>query len=201
MNEGERASKFTEVVTGGMLSVNQAANLLRLLAESSHVEGAICEFGCHMGRTAAMICLHSFKPIWLYDSFQGLPEPGDNDSREVVAGDLKAELEEVWQEFAGLPHPRVVVKWFKDVGPDDLPDRIAFAHIDGDLYESTLQALHLVYPRLSPGAAVVIDDYNWKKFPGVTLALDEFMADKPEKIVVPRQFDGCLGQQAYFVKV
>jgi O-methyltransferase len=71
-----------------------------------------------------------------------------------------------------------------------LPSRIAFAHLDGDLYESILTSLTHVYPRLSQGAICLIDDYadpacpGWNGLPGVKVACDEYLRDKPERVSV-----------------
>ena len=53
-----------------------------------------------------------------------------------------------------------IVCWFKDTLPDAPIDRIAVLRLDGDLYESTIQALDALYPRLSPGGFCIIDDYH-----------------------------------------
>src|ERR1700731_2962071 len=54
---------------------------------------------------------------------------------------------------------RFLSDWFKDTLQDAPIDRIAVLRLDGDLYESTIQALDALYPRLSPGGFCVIDDY------------------------------------------
>ena len=55
---------------------------------------------------------------------------------------------------------RFLPGWFKDTLPDAPIDRIAVLRLDGDLYESTIQALDALYPRLSPGGFCIIDDYQ-----------------------------------------
>jgi O-methyltransferase len=54
---------------------------------------------------------------------------------------------------------RFLPGWFKDTLPDAPIDRLALLRLDGDLYESTIQALEALYPRLSPGGFCIIDDY------------------------------------------
>jgi O-methyltransferase len=60
----------------------------------------------------------------------------------------------------GLPDDRVrfLPGWFKDTPQDASIDRVALLRLDGDLYESPIQALHPLYPRLSPGRFCIIDD-------------------------------------------
>jgi len=54
--------------------------------------------------------------------------------------------------------------------------RISLLHLDMDVKEPTLFALHELYPRIVPGGLIVVDDYNAVK--GATDAVDEFIADK-----------------------
>jgi O-methyltransferase len=91
----------------------------------------------------------------------------------------------------GLPEPVIHRGWFNETLPDGLPERIAFAHLDGDFYDSIKVSIERVYPRLSCGAICLVDDYNdpavnprgWNLLPGAKKACDEFFADKPEKLV------------------
>lgn len=109
--------------------------------------------------------------VWVADSFQGLPRPdaanykadkGMNAS--IFAGILGVPETEVRANFQryGLldDQVRFLPGWFKDTLPDAPIDRIAVLRLDGDLYESTIQALDALYPRLSPGGFCIIDDYE-----------------------------------------
>lgn len=171
------------------------------------VPGDYCEFGVYQGHTAVLLATMVDKKWWLYDSFQGLPEsqPGDVvNSVRFGKGDLNdASASEVYRLFQnGLQaKPTIVQKFFRDIQPQDLPEKIAFAHLDGDLGDSILCSLELVYPRCSKGAVIVIDDYGNAELPGVERAVSRFMLDKPEKVI---QSMGLLGQkaiQAYFKKL
>lgn len=59
-----------------------------------------------------------------------------------------------------------------DVGPG--PDKIAAAILDCDLYSSYLVSLGFIWPRLSPGGIIYLDEYYSLKFPGARIAVDEF---------------------------
>ena len=65
-----------------------------------------------------------------------------------------------------------------------LPERLALAHIDCDLYEPMKAALESFYPRLSRGGLLIMHDYASGHWQGATRAVDEFFADKPEKPVI-----------------
>lgn len=109
--------------------------------------------------------------VWLADSFEGVPPPdpgnypADKDLRLDLAADVLAIPESaVRNNFKryGLLDDRVrlLPGWFKDTLPDAPIDRIALLRLDGDLYESTVQALDALYPRLSAGGFCIIDDYH-----------------------------------------
>jgi O-methyltransferase len=56
-------------------------------------------------------------------------------------------------------------------------------HIDVDIYEPTRDSMAFFYPRLNDGGIIICDDYGFKSYPGATKAVDEFLRDKPEKMV------------------
>jgi O-methyltransferase len=185
--------------SGIMTNVEKRMNIYHLVSQvlAYGVEGDLVELGCHEGQTAALITKvmrdrGSSKTLFVYDSFEGLPAPGANDGTKYSGGSLMTTEEELRENFSryGLPLPRICRGWFKDTLRTQLPERICFAHLDGDFYESILVSLEFVYPRLSPGAVCIIDDYcdrainpiGWNDLPGVKKACDEFLADKPEKI-------------------
>lgn len=184
----------------GMQGFDRLVRICHFLLESAGLPGDVVELGCNHGDTAAVMACVTDKRIWLYDSFDGLPEPQDYEHQANPAmlrrGHMQATEDQVRTRFndANRPQPTIVKGWFKDVRSDQLPERIAFAHLDGDLFESITQSLELVYPRLSPGAYCVIDDYLCPLFPGVAMAVGRFLRDKPERTIVP---PGLLGQAAH----
>jgi O-methyltransferase len=109
--------------------------------------------------------------VWLADSFAGLPKPdeekysADKGLRLDLLGDIlaisEATVKANFKRF-GLLDDRVkfLVGWFKDTLESAPIDSISVLRLDGDLYESTIQALNALYPRLSPGGFCIIDDYH-----------------------------------------
>ena len=76
--------------------------------------------------------------------------------------------------------PAVVKKaWFYDLKSKDLPEKIAFAFLDGDFYESIRTSLNLIWRKLTTGAIVVVDDYQNEALPGVQEAVDEWLKTHP----------------------
>jgi O-methyltransferase len=110
------------------------------------------------------------RTVWLADSFEGVPAPdaakykADKGDRLYRYAALAVPEEEVRSNFKryGLldDQVRFLPGWFKDTLNDAPIDRISVLRLDGDLYESTIQALDALYPRLSPGGFCIIDDYH-----------------------------------------
>ncbi len=110
------------------------------------------------------------RTVWVADSFAGLPPPNAEKYPDDAAipyhtmSELNVSLEEVQGNFAryGLLDAQVkfLKGWFRDTLPTAPIARLALMRLDGDMYESTLDALTSLYPKLSPGGFVVIDDYG-----------------------------------------
>jgi hypothetical protein len=120
--------------------------------------------------------------VWLADSFAGLPPP-DPEHYPADRGDdlhnypaLAVSVESVRENFAryGLLDEQVVFLkgWFRDTLPTAPIDRLAILRLDGDLYESTIQALSALYDKVSVGGFVIVDDY--KMFPNCRAAVTDF---------------------------
>jgi O-methyltransferase len=121
------------------------------------------------------------RTVWVADSLAGLPEPNpnlyplDHGDRHHTIRELAVSLEEVRGNFAryGLLDEQVkfLPGWFQDTLPHAPIDRIALLRLDGDMYESTIVALDALYPKLSPGGFVVVDDYALER---CRAAVDDF---------------------------
>jgi len=120
--------------------------------------------------------------VWAADSFEGLPPPDPRVPQD--AGDphhtyqfLAVPLEEVQANFGryGLldDQVRFLKGWFRDTLPRAPVGRLAVLRLDGDMYESTMDALVPLYPKLSPGGYLIVDDYA---LPGCRQAVQDFRA-------------------------
>lgn len=110
------------------------------------------------------------RTVWVADSFEGLPPPNPDDYPYDIGLDLSVydelaiSLEQVQDNFRryGLLDDRVrfLKGWFKDTLPGAPIESLALMRLDGDLYESTIQAFEALYPKLSVGGYVIVDDYG-----------------------------------------
>lgn len=139
------------------------------------VEGDFIETGVWRGGASIMMkgILEAYcdevRRIFVADSFAGLPAP-DPENFPADAGDQhhtftelqvsRADVEENFRRF-GLLDERVVFLegWFKDTLPDAPIDRLAVLRLDGDMYESTIEAFDALYHKVSYGGFVIVDDY------------------------------------------
>lgn len=170
------------------VSEKETKRILELAAECLSVPGDFVEFGCYKGDTSLLLAEllveksvdKGAKKLWIYDSFEGLPEKTCQDEsvlgEDFKGGELFVTKREVKERFlrSGLPVPVVKKAWFKDLRPEDLPEKIAFAFLDGDFYESIRDSLRLVAPRMTPNGVLIVHDYTNPALPGVGRAVDEW---------------------------
>ena len=156
--------------------------LERVLA--AQVSGDVTEFGCYVGTTSVHLAERlkdTGLTLWLYDSFEGLPPKTSEDSspagEQFVTGELLATKKQLITNLkqARVPMPKITKGWFSDLTDSQVPPRVAFAFLDGDYYHSVKDPLKLIWPRLSPGSIVVVDDYANEALPGAARAVDEWL--------------------------
>lgn len=165
--------------------------------------GDLVEFGCYIGTTSLFIrrLLNEYgqsdkRAFHVYDSFEGLPEKTTHDQSAAgiyfKGGELSVSKKQFLHEFqkANLQPPITHKGWFKDV--QDVPEQIAFAFLDGDFYESILDSLKLVWPRMVEGGVICIDDYQRETLPGVERAVNDFFQGKPKSVVKMQHNIGTL---------
>ena len=129
--------------------------------------------------------------VWAADSFEGLPEPDPERFPKEAAfhrgqitqklyNNLAVSLEDVQANFAAYgvldEQVRFLKGWFRDTLPSAPIDRLCLLRLDGDYYESTMDALTNLYGKLSIGGIVIIDDYAEDGWTNCRQAVDEFRA-------------------------
>lgn len=167
------------------------------------VPGAVVECGVWRGGSMAAVARTLLEvgrhdvPLHLFDTFEGMPEPTDEDvrwtgesARELLVTEtgreaelLRAEasLADVQRTMAGTGYPAELVHYVEgkvqDTLPQHAPEQIALLRLDTDWYDSSRHELEHLYPRLSSGGVLILDDYGW--WNGVRKATDEYFAAHP----------------------
>ncbi len=161
---------------------------------SEGITGDIVECGVCNGGSAAVLAeavlSDPARRIWLYDSFEGIPEPGPQD------GELAKDFAGCFVGYFGstqallnrvhFPLDRAVFRpgFFRDTFRQPLPAEVALLHVDADWYESVLSALQTFYPAVVNGGLVVIDDFgHWE---GARKAFYAFCRDQGIEPVLER---------------
>ena len=175
---------------------------------NNNVPGDVVEFGCYKADTSVLYqkLLESMghggsissenqanqigqKILWLYDSFEGLPAKTREDNSAAgdafQAGKLLVTKREVIEKFKkmGLKLPKIKKAFFDDLDIIyDIPEKISYAFLDGDLYQSIKTSLRLVTEKMSPGGVIIVHDYNNPELPGSARAVDEWLKSNQAKI-------------------
>ncbi|MEO0494557.1 MAG: TylF/MycF/NovP-related O-methyltransferase [Actinomycetota bacterium] len=122
--------------------------------------------------------------VWVADSFEGLPAPNVEEYPDDAGHDMSgvptlmvgADRVRANFERYGLldDQVRLLEGWFADTLPTAPIDQLAVLRLDGDLYESTMDALVPLYDKVSAGGFVIVDDYGaWEP---CRKAIDDFRA-------------------------
>ncbi len=166
----------------------------------NNIEGDFVECGVWKGGSAMMLAysLLNFKSadkkIYLYDTFEGMTEPTENDvninnvnakqiytsklSKKGESNWVRSEIDEVKQNLYSTCYPKGNIFFIKgkveETIPKTIPSKIAILRLDTDWYESTLHELKHLYPLLVTRGVLVIDDYgHWL---GCKKAIDEYFS-------------------------
>ena len=186
-----------------------------LATQEKKSPGSIVECGIAQGGSAALMALLETeagdqRKIWLFDSYEGLPDPTDEDfvrgsTGRHVSSMPKGSCLGTYNQVADLLFTKLglnrenifmVKGWFQDtltVSQDKI-GQIALLRIDADWYESVKCCLENLYDHVSPGGYVIIDDYG--SCFGAQKAVDEFLGRR--QVQVEFVHDGRGG--CYFLK-
>jgi O-methyltransferase len=171
-----------------MLNGDRRWMIYQLLRAIDAVEGDTAECGVFRGASSYLICAANAsgskrRTHHLFDSFDGLSKPGALDGAHWRPHDLSVAVDRVRANMADFKDVEFHPGWIPEAFPSVADRKFAFVHIDVDLYEPTRDSMQFFYPRLSPGAILICDDYGFGTCPGATRAVDEYLGDKPEQMM------------------
>ena len=149
------------------------------------IPGDLIETGVWRGGSTifmrALLRAHAVtdRVVWVADSFEGLPvlKDGDDGADLSEVDYLAVSVDQVKSNFArfGLLDDQVkfLKGWFSDTLPDAPIEKLAILRLDGDLYSSTMDAMTALYPKVSDGGYVIVDDYG--SWPACKRAIDDYV--------------------------
>ncbi|MEJ2610416.1 MAG: TylF/MycF/NovP-related O-methyltransferase [Candidatus Thiodiazotropha sp.] len=173
-----------------------AFQLMRLVES---IEGDTVECGAYKGATSKLILIMNVKSIYqkihhIFDSFEGLSKPGDKDGVPWSKNDLSAGEDVVAENLHPYKNFIMYKGWIPDRFDEVKSKKFSFIHVDVDLYGPTKDSIEFFYERMSEGAIFLCNDYGFTSCPGATQAVDEFLDDKPERMIA------LSGGGGFFVK-
>jgi O-methyltransferase len=171
-------------VDSSIINQDQVKKLVEYLLDTieNNIDGDVVELGCYVGESSkylmkTLIETNSNKKLYVYDSFEGLP---DLSKWEINTGwrprTLVTSEDVLTSNFIenNLPTPIITKGWFCDIPEDRLPEKISFAFLDGDFYDSIYDSLVKVYDRVVDGGYIFFHDYKRNDLPGVEAAIKDF---------------------------
>jgi len=163
-----------------MIGLRRLDNLQKCVESviKNNISGDLIETGVWRGgasifmRAVLMAYGITNRSVWVADSFEGLPMPNlqqypqDQGDIHHTIKILAVSLEQVKANFARYnlldDQVKFLKGWFKDALPKAPVEKLAVIRLDGDMYESTIDGLNNLYPKLSVGGYIIIDDYVLK---------------------------------------
>jgi O-methyltransferase len=203
----DRVAHATMTSSERMHALYQAINYITDVG----ISGDVVECGVWRGGSSMLSALalldrdDDSRTLWLYDTFEGMPEPGDADvkydgahARGVLASQSRsadtvndwciASIDDVRanMEVTGYPPERVrfVKGMVESTIPNDAPETIALLRLDTDWFQSTYHELVHLYPRLAVGGVLILDDYGWWR--GARDATDRYFAEHGVEMLLTR---------------
>jgi predicted O-methyltransferase YrrM len=176
INGGPALDRYTKALT--MIGMNRLEQLRQFIVEviQQSVPGNLIETGVWRGGATIFMraVLKAYgdrtRIVWVADSFAGLPPPDLQRYPRDAGADFHTQqhmvvsLEQVKANFAMYDllddQVQFLPGWFRDTLPTAPIDQLSVMRLDADMYESTMDALRYLYPKLSPGGYVIVDDYS-----------------------------------------
>ena len=179
-----------------LLSGNEAFMVHSLARAQSGLPGAMAEVGVYQGCSAKLISLASGGVrLHLFDTFEGLPEPGPDETGHLRAAQYRSGLPAVRDFLSCQANVVFHAGHFPQTAVGLEEERFSFVHLDVDLKSSTRACLDFFYPRMVPGGIIMTHDYSF--LDGVREAFAEFLAavgGRAIELPTSQAMLVCLGQ-------
>jgi O-methyltransferase len=185
--EGEEPFRkiYEQIRPHTLVSADRCYILWKTLQQAMQLQGELMECGVFRGGTALLEAKAlSEKPdgrnLHLFDSFIGMPKTTKGLDRFLPTDLNTTSLERVSRLLADYPFVKIHAGFIPQTFADrDIP-RVAWAHVDVDIYQSVKDCIAYIYPRLLPSGIMVFDDYGFPSCAGARRAVDEAFGEYPE---------------------
>lgn len=182
-NDTEFKSIFSRIASKTLVDQVRCFMLYQFSKQVVSLPGDVCEVGVYKGGTAkllAKIFSKYNKTLHLFDTFAGMPKT-DPTKDLHKKGDFKdTTLAEVKDYLADYNQINFYQGLFPQTAKPIENLSFCFAHIDTDIYSSTMECCEFFYMRMIGGGIILFDDYGFPSCPGSKLAVDEYFVDKRE---------------------
>lgn len=211
---GYQLRKKTLVIDMNWSNVSRFLYFQRVYNQITNIEGDIVECGVRGGRSLLNLAYliadeGKERTLWGFDSFEGLPQPSQHDTRTKglpKKGAMKTDIARAKNRFKnnGLAgtFSESNLKLVKGFFNNSLPQwdgKIALLHIDADLYDSYRTVLGELYSKVTPGGVVMFDEYcgpeDHRNWPGAKKAIDEYFSESLSSIILDEKTG-----KAYMIK-
>ena len=211
----EKCRAYTMTSTGKMYGIFKSIEYIETYGiDGDIVECGVWRGGSSMNAALSLMHFGSRdRKLFLYDTYEGMPPPDEMDvnfleekASELLAGSdgggstsddpgnywARVDMDEVRQNMSLTRYPEeniVLVKGkVEETIPGTMPGKIALLRLDTDWYESTYHVLRYLFPFLSPGGVLILDDYGYWK--GAKKAVDRYFDENMIPILLNRMDDG-----------
>ena len=168
------------------MTQHEAIQIYKYVRRTEKIDGDIVEVGVYRGGSAKLICEANRvgsrqREVYLFDTFEGLPEPTKEDSGKFTKGQFSSTLEQVEKYLLEYQFVKIYKGLFPTTAESIKDKHFSFVHLDVDLYQETLNSLRFLYPRMTRGGVII--SHNYTDTPGVKKAFDEFLLANPEILI------------------
>lgn len=188
-NDAAFEKYYKELVGDEYHSIDRKYTVNQFLQLIKNVEGDTVECGAYKGATSYLICSFiqqqaQYKAHHIFDSFEGLSKPGNQDGSYWKEGNLTTAEEICRASLSQFSFVKYYKGWIPGRFQEVQELAFSFVHIDVDLYQPTLDSIAFFYDRLNKGGVMICDDYGFSTCPGAKKAMDEFFMDKTEPVIM-----------------
>src|SRR4051812_9166292 len=175
--------------------LRRALHFQHLVELVDDVPGTVVECGVGVGKSLLVLTnltADAKRPVWAFDSFEGLPEPAPEDDvanapREIAEGMLAHGVDEVRDYLRSYGLSGKTIDDRITFAPGYYPESftaydgspIALLHLDVDLYRSYLDCLTFFEPLVAPGGVIAFDEYRSPRWPGATPGIEAHYGGPP----------------------